>query len=322
MIEPGDRVLAAVSGGPDSTALLLVLRDLRKVLDFELGVASFNHGLRKEAGGELEWVRKKALGLGLPFFPGKAEKDLKKKDARSPQERARRARYDFLGKTAGENGFNKIAFGHTATDQTETMLLGIIRGTGRSGLAGIPPRRPLSPKPGNSIMVIRPLLERTREEIVGYLREEKSGWREDRSNRDHKYLRNRIRGRIIPVIRKEAAPHLDKMVVRLAEILREEEEYLEALTREAWQKCRLAENRGVGLSVAGLGGLPPAIRRRVLRLAVSQVKENLPPPGWEVIRELEVISGPGRPARRLSLPGGVRAERVGDRLRFSIERKS
>jgi tRNA(Ile)-lysidine synthase len=322
LIEPRDRVLAAVSGGPDSTALLLVLRELRELLGFELAVASFNHGLRKEAGGELDWVRKKALSLGLPFFPGKSEKDLKKKDAHSPQERARRARYDFLGKIAGENWFNKIAFGHTATDQTETLFLGIIRGTGRSGLAGIPPRRPLSPKSGDSIMVIRPLLERTREEIVGYLREKKSNWREDRSNRDPKYLRNRIRGRIIPVIRKEAAPHLDKMVVRLAEILREEEEYLEALTREALKKCCLAENNGVGLSMARFGSLPPAIRRRVLRLAISQVKGNQPPPGWEVIRELEVISGPGRPARCLSLPGGVRAERVGDRLRFSIERKS
>jgi len=317
MIEPRDRVLAAVSGGPDSTALLLALRELRERLDFELAVASFDHGLRKEAGRELEWVRKKALGLGLPFFAGKAKKDLKKKDSRSPQERARRARYDFLGKIAGENGFNKIALGHTATDQAETVLLGIIRGTGRSGLAGIPPRRPLSPKSGDSIMVIRPLLERTREEIVGYLREKKTGWREDRSNRDPKYLRNRIRGKIIPVIRKEVAPHLDKMVVRLTEILRDEEEYLEALTREAFKKCRLAETKGVGLSVAKFGSLPPAIRRRVLRLAISQVKENLPPPGWEVIRELEVISGPGRPKRRLSLPGGVLAERVYDRLKFS-----
>ena len=322
MLEPQDRVLAAVSGGSDSTALLLVLGELRERLDFELAVASFDHGLRKEAGGELEWVRKKARGLGLPFFGGKAKKDLKKKDARSPQERARRARYDFLGKIAGENGFNRIAFGHTATDQAETVLLGIIRGTGRSGLAGIPPRRPLSPQTGGSIMVIRPLLERTREEIVGYLREKKTGWREDRSNQDPKYLRNRIRGKIIPVIRKEVAPHLEKMVVRLSEILRDEEEYLEATAQEAFKKCRLAEPKGVGLSVAKLGNLTPAIRRRVLRLAISNVKENLPPPGWEVIRELEVILGPGRPNRRLSLPGGVWAERVYDRLRFSIIRKS
>ena len=316
LLGPKDRVLAAVSGGPDSMALLLALRELRERLDFELAAASFDHGLRKEAGRELEWVRKKSLGMGLPFFAGKAKKDLKKKDSRSPQERARRARYDFLGKIAGENGYNRIAFGHTATDQAETVLLGIIRGTGRSGLAGIPPRRPLSPKSGDSIMVIRPLLERTREEIIGYLREKKTGWREDRSNRDPKYLRNRIRGKIIPVIRKEAAPHLDKMILRLTEILRDEEEYLEAVAREAFKKCRLAEAKDVGLSVAKVESLPPAIRRRVLRSAISSVNKNLPPPGWEVIRELEVILGPGRPNRRLSLPGGVLAERVYDRMRI------
>lgn len=317
MIEPHDRVLAAVSGGPDSTALLLALRELRERLGFELAVACFHHGLRKEAGRELEWVRKKSMSLGVPFFAGKAGKDLKKKDSRSPQERARRARYDFLGKIAGENGFNRIALGHTATDQSETVLLEIIRGTGRSGLAGIPPRRPLSPKSGNSIMVIRPLLERTREEIVGYLREKKTNWQEDRSNRDPKYLRNRIRGRIMPVIRKEVAPHLDKMVLRLSEILRDEEEFLETLAQEAFKKCRLTEDEGISLSVAMLGSLPPAIRRRVLRLAISKVKENLPPPGWEVLRELEVVLGPGRPTRRLSLPGGVRAERFCDRLRIT-----
>jgi tRNA(Ile)-lysidine synthase len=166
-------------------------------------------------------------------------------------------------------------------------------------------------------MVIRPLLERTREEIVGYLREKKTNWQEDRSNRDPKYLRNRIRGRIMPVIRKEVAPHLDKMVLRLSEILRDEEEFLETLAQEAFKKCRLTEDEGISLSVAMLGSLPPAIRRRVLRLAISKVKENLPPPGWEVLRELEVVLGPGRPTRRLSLPGGVRAERFCDRLRIT-----
>ena len=315
LVEPGDRVLVAVSGGPDSIALLSILADLGGTGKFHLAAAYFNHGLRKQAENEARWVAEKAKSFGVPFFSGKAETETRVAKDRSPQERARLMRYRFFRNTAKREGYNKVAFGHTSTDQAETVLLYIARGTGRGGLAGIPPKRVLEDT-GGEVTVIRPLIECTREEVMSYLNAVGAEWLEDESNLKTDYLRNRIRHLVLPVIRREINPQIEGAVTRVSGILRGEERLLEELSTQAFTNCRIRVSSGFALSVERLAALIPPVRRRVLRMAVSEVVQGIRPPGFRVIEELESLLAEGRPNRRISLPGGIRAERVYEKLHF------
>src|SRR5690554_4992951 len=226
MLNPGEKVLVAVSGGVDSVTLLFVLR--RLPLALRLHVFHLDHGLRPEAEAEKELVVKICTDWGLPCRVEEIKLEKRARGA-SLQERARKERYRLLAEAAQAAGATRIALGHQANDQVETVLMRFLTGAGPEGLSGIPPVRG---------RYIRPLLEVGREEILAYAREKNLVWAEDASNRKTIYLRNRIRHRLIPYLLREYQPRLEERLQETAFVLREWTEFMAdavAKTLEEWQ---------------------------------------------------------------------------------------
>lgn len=234
-------ILAAVSGGADSTALLHCLveafaeRSKDGFSSGKLAVAHINHGLRgKESDTDAVFVQQCAERYALPYFEyriqpeewnAKQNTGQNKCQTGSSEDIARTIRYRFLTRTAEEQGFRYIAAAHTADDQTETVLHRVFRGTGLAGLAGIRPFRRLS----EAVTLIRPLLKNTRKEILDYLRTRNLSFRVDSSNFENRFTRNRIRNRLLPLIREECNPQADAAVHRLAQLAEENEIVLDEL---------------------------------------------------------------------------------------------
>ncbi|ACX53138.1 tRNA(Ile)-lysidine synthetase [Ammonifex degensii KC4] len=305
MLFPGDKVVVGVSGGPDSVALLDLLYRLREDKELSLYVAHLHHGLRAEADEEAAMVSELARRYGLPFFLDRV--DVKKhaqQNKLSIETAARELRYRFLLEVAGEVGANRIALGHQADDQAETVLLHLLRGTGLSGLRGIPPvRGPF----------IRPLLRVRRAEIEAYCQ-----WRGlspclDLSNWSLEYTRNRIRHQLLPLLAREFNPSIVEVLCRLAEIAREEDEFLEKEAGKAYRELRREAEEGLGLALEPLKTLPLALARRVVRLAYRElVGEELPFEHVEAVRQWLY-----RPTgKELSLPKNVKVVREYDSLVF------
>ncbi|HEY4186680.1 MAG TPA: tRNA lysidine(34) synthetase TilS [Polyangia bacterium] len=204
LLEAGERVLVAVSGGPDSMALLAALWELAPRLGLTLEVVTVDHGLR-DVTAELALVEERAAALGLPWH--RVAVDVRAAGvSRGLQEAARRARLAALAKLATKQGCRSVALGHQADDQSETVLFRILRGTGPRGLAGIPYRR---------APFVRPLLDVTRAQVLAYLRRRSVLFASDPSNADLHFARARLRHTVLPLLRKEN-PRVDEALRRLA----------------------------------------------------------------------------------------------------------
>ena len=262
MIRPGGgTVLAAVSGGADSMALLYALR----ALGIPLEVAHFDHQTRAgESAADADFVRQTAENLGLPFHV--ASQPITEEAAAlrlSFEHHARNARYDFLVRVARGRGCGVIATGHHADDRAETVLMRLLRGTGPTGLAGIPPVRE-----EQGLRIVRPLFDCTRPEIEQWLRERGTPWREDKTNADPVHPRNRIRHELIPLLETEYNPRVRGALLRLAEMQRTENDLLDALAVNALLACRNADG---AMDRAAFRGLHEALQWRcLLRLAHEQ----------------------------------------------------
>ncbi len=287
MVEHGDTVVVAVSGGPDSTALLHLLWRLAQEPGwrFRVWVAHLDHGFRgAESAADAEAVRELAARLRLPASIARidAAGEIRRRRL-SKQAGARDLRYAFLRRVAALAGARRIALGHTADDQAETVLLNLLRGTGPTGLAGIPPVRD---------EFIRPLLSWWREEIITYLEENGLQARTDRTNLEPVYARNRVRLKLLPELQSTYNPRIKEELIRLAAMAASENELLEALAAEArrgvWlvarvdgSECRDGQDVGapevgdvspaavVRIDAARLAVLPVALQRRVLRQAAE-----------------------------------------------------
>ncbi|MFN3476619.1 MAG: tRNA lysidine(34) synthetase TilS [Candidatus Methylomirabilales bacterium] len=302
MLNPEEKVVIAVSGGPDSMVLLHLLRRLQEPFHLHLHVAHLNHGLRGEEGErDATFVKSWAEKWGLPSTIGRIEV---RRTKGSLQEAARHARYRFLEEVAKGVGASRIALGHTQDDLAETVLINLLRGAGLKGLAGIPPAR--------ERWIIRPLIEVSRREILAYAESEGVPFVVDASNLREEYLRNRIRQKLLPTL-AEYNPRIVEALARAALILREEDAYLSALANEALSTLLLMGDQEADLPVPALERLHPALSRRILREAFFRISGlSL---SWEKTLALEgllrALSG------RLTLPGGVAALREGERLVFS-----
>ncbi len=266
MVERGDKVLVAVSGGPDSTALLHILYRLKDDLGISLHVAHLNHMFRgKESEKDASFVAETAQRYGLPATVESVDVPSYRARRRlSNQMAAREVRYRFFLECAGQVGASRVALAHQADDQAETILFNFLRGSGISGLKGILPVR--------DGIYIRPLLNVRRSEIESYCSEMDLAFRQDLSNLKPVYTRNRIRLNLVPLLEEEYNPRLVPALLRLGEICREEDSYLERLAAKAFQGALLESNTGlVSLSLDRLVDLPPAVRRRVLRRAWQAV---------------------------------------------------
>ncbi len=256
MLEGVERVIAAVSGGPDSVFLLHALHEL----GLKIEVAHFDHQTRNGASSsDAAFVRDLAERLGLPFHFESRPIEREAVDAGvSFETYARQVRYEFFVRIALERGCNAIATGHQADDQAETVLFRILRGASPRGLGGIPPVRWEGP-----VRVIRPLLACTRAEILAYLNERGLGYCRDTTNTDTRYLRNRVRHELLPRLSGEYNPRVREALCRLAELQRIESDYLEAQAAPFLEGCLETATR-LRRKVFAEGH--PAIQRRALLL--------------------------------------------------------
>ncbi|HZF58530.1 MAG TPA: tRNA lysidine(34) synthetase TilS, partial [Rubrobacter sp.] len=289
------RPLVMVSGGPDSVALLRVVLDLGG----EPVALHVDHGLREASPEDAEFVRGQCDRLGVCC----EVRRVRLEGAPNLQERARRERYRLAEEVAGGLGLRIIATGHTADDVAETVLMKLARGAGLRGLAGIPPVR--GP-------VVRPTIERTRQEILAYLAGLDQPYRTDPTNLTGKYARNRVRSEVLPVL-QELYPGATRNLARAASLAREDLEALEGLAES------VVHPRGEEV-VVPLGAfleLVPALRRHAVRRAYSAVLPDAPPLGSALVGVVLVLAEGEEGTRTLDLPGGVVvAARGGEELAF------
>ena len=209
----GDRILIALSGGPDSTALAHLLSLWKQKHGLKLAAAHLHHGLSSQNNRALQLSKKTAQELGMPFYFKKADvRGFAKTKKRSLEEAGRDMRYAFFSSLASRGRFNKVATAHTRDDQAETVLMRIIRGCGLHGLSGIPARRTL----GRS-EVIRPLLDCRKKELLAFLADNRLSFQKDRSNASVRFTRNRVRGELLPWISKHMNPSIHDTLAGLAE---------------------------------------------------------------------------------------------------------
>ncbi|MDI6689509.1 MAG: tRNA lysidine(34) synthetase TilS [Actinomycetota bacterium] len=312
MLKSGDRVLVAVSGGPDSVALLYILTALCGELGLKLHVFHLNHMMRKESEEDALFVQKLAERLECPStilsFDVPA---YMRKERLSPEEAAREVRYRSLEKVGREIKANRIALGHHADDQVETFLMRLLRGSGQEGLRGMLPVR------GE---YIRPLIESTRDEIQEYCGEKGIEFRLDLSNLDTSYLRNKVRHQLIPALERYN-PNFKGVILKTMEILSEEQDLLDEIAEEKFNEVAVIEKDLVKLSCKRIQKLPLAIQRRVLRRGIQLVKGNLR--GIE-FKHLEGILGyvSGKlPHLQMDLPGRLVALSECDALIITFKEK-
>jgi tRNA(Ile)-lysidine synthase len=268
LLERGDKVLVACSGGADSSALLAALLELREEYGLRIAVAHFNHHLRRAADDDERFVIQMAQKLGLPVYLRREDiRACAAKHGLNIEEAGRERRYKFLRATAGRIAATRIATAHTLTDQAETVLMRILRGSGPTGLGGI--------APCIDGLIIRPLIEVERREVEAYVRTQKIPYCEDETNRDLRYQRNRVRRRLIPYLERKFEPKIVQHLGRLAEISREEEEVWEQYSQAEAKRAILWKEGKILLDARRLSSLPPATGRRLVRAFLNAVKGDL-----------------------------------------------
>jgi len=336
MFDNGARVGVAVSGGADSVFLLHVLRELQSRWSLHLSLVHVEHGIRGAASLEdAEFVRQLASSFGLPFHVH-AENVLTIEG--NLEQAARRVRQGFFAELLSADQVDRIATGHTRNDQAETVLYRIVRGSGLAGLAGI--------LPVTAEGIVRPLLEIERCEIEGWLRERGIPWREDLTNQDRSYARNRLRHEILPLLRT-MNPQLDEALANLATLAADEESY--------WARELAGTPAGPILSATELASVSPAVARRRLRKTIERAKgdlrqidfahverilemvrsqeghDRLQIPGLDVFRSFDrirIASVPSRPALErdfsfpIAVPGSVELPRSSGRITLQVQEKA
>ena len=256
-------MLVGLSGGSDSVALTLLLLDLAEYGEFSVvSLAHLNHRLRESAGRDEAFCCDFAQRHRLRIAVESADvQTLARTEKLSREDAARRARYTFLEKTAAELDATRIAVGHTEDDQAETFLLKLMRGAGLTGLAGIYPRRGI---------VIRPVLDATRQELRDYLRSRGETWVEDETNEDLGNPRNRVRHRVLAELDLAAGAATRPAIARAAGLIREDGQWLDEMAAARFEALGVATADGMELDVPGLAAEPTAIVRRVLLQAMRR----------------------------------------------------
>jgi tRNA(Ile)-lysidine synthase len=306
LLDRGDRVIVGVSAGVDSMVLLHLLNAYRQTFGLTLVVAHVDHGLRPgESEKETELVQKESERLGLTYEYGQFNvKEFQQAEGISLQDAARRIRFHFFYMLLQKYNANKVALGHHADDQVETVLLRLLRGSGLKGLKGMLPIR--------EGRVIRPLLEVWRREIESFAAEKKIPYLLDSSNLKKDYLRNQIRLGLIPLIEKEYQRNFKEIVLKSSTVLRQENDYLEREAEGAYRRIVLEGKSMLSFSFSEYLSLHPALRWRVVQKMVGWVsrgamifEEGEPSEVKQIFLRLEQST----PSFFLELPRGVCLEK-------------
>jgi tRNA(Ile)-lysidine synthase len=299
MLSIGDHVLVGLSGGPDSVCLLYILNMLKPEYRLKISAAYIDHGLRPEdVPEEIKFCKHLCESLNIPFYTQSIDvKNFAKNEKMNIQEAARILRYAALEQISLNIKAHKIAVAHNADDQAETVIMRLLRGAGPAGLSGIPPVRK---------KIIRPLIEIERSEIEKFLSERNISYITDASNESLKYLRNKIRKTLMPVI-KSISPQATKIISRTADILREENDYINiAVTKALMRLMSRKTDKTVELFCNPMEVLNIVILRRALRVAIDSVRD-LKGLSFDHIEEIIKLIKTGKPGDRIYLPKGIRA---------------
>ncbi len=305
-------VLAAVSGGADSVALLRGLHALAHADHRAISVAHLDHGLRGSEGAEdAEFVRQLADELSLKAYVATIDVRVEQRGGEGMESAARRVRYRYLRRTAEAQGARYVAVAHTADDQAETVLHRLFRGAGLHGLAGMPRARPL----GQAVTLIRPALELRRQELRDYLTALGQPWCEDRTNADPRFTRNRLRRRLLPLLEQDYGPSVAPSICRAAALAAEAQAVIHGEAERLVERAvRGLETNAVVLRSSVLSTADPLLVREALRAVWRRQGWPERSMGFAEWTELStmILSSQG-PAARM-FPGGVRAEKRGDEL--------
>jgi tRNA(Ile)-lysidine synthase len=318
-VRPGDRVGVAVSGGADSVALLLLLLELRKELGVVLSVVHFNHKLRgKASDADERFVAKLTAKHKLEFHSSSADvREKAKKERANLEDAARRARYAYFRSLVDSGACTGIAVAHTADDQAETVLAHLFRGAGLAGLGGIHPV---------AGPIFRPLLPVRRAALRAYLRRKKQSWREDRTNRDTKRMRARIRRKLLPLLERQFQPAIVEHLASMADLAREDDAFLDALleqrlattVRERGEEVRipLADLFGAGGPPTGSNPGSAAMSKRMVRGIVRRLKKRSGQWSARHVDAVLQLARDGRNGSSLSLPGSIEVRKDREALVF------
>ncbi|NLO82549.1 MAG: tRNA lysidine(34) synthetase TilS [Clostridiales bacterium] len=300
MLSSGERVLVGLSGGPDSVALLHLLKRFGQTMGLTLFAAHVHHGIRgTEADQDADFVVQLCQQWDVPLFIEKFNvPELAAEMGVTEEEAGRMVRYRFFDQVFEKIDGHKIALGHHRDDQAETILHNILRGTGMRGLKGMEFVR--------DGKYIRPLLEVSRRDIEKYCRDNGLSFRIDATNRDTGYTRNRIRYQLIPYIQKNFNPNIVDVLVRMGVLIRDEDEFLDHYCREQYERMTVftGQNNEIGLDLKAFLSCHIAVRRRILRMALERLR------GLEGIQAnhidgvINMLSGSAT-GSELQLPGGV-----------------
>ncbi|MFC1712360.1 tRNA lysidine(34) synthetase TilS [Candidatus Poribacteria bacterium] len=307
MIIPGDKIAVGISGGPDSMALLYLLHTMREELDCTLHVAHLDHRLRgEESEADAEYVRQHAQKLDLPITVETIDVRKMITPKESLESGARRIRYDFYERVMVDAQADRLAQGHTADDQAETVMMRLLRGSGAQGLGGIPPARD---------KFIRPLIGTSRSEINEYLRQLHITPRYDSSNLSTDYTRNKIRIDLLPLLEQEYSPNIKQILRQTGELLRTEDDLLTHLATEAMDRCvQYPTAHTATISISDLRKYHLALQRRICRLVIKTLIGNLRGFDYDHIRDLLELASHGKTGSAINLPQGISAEKSYDSL--------
>jgi tRNA(Ile)-lysidine synthase len=304
LVTAGQKLVVAVSGGPDSVCMLYILAKLHRELGTELHVAHLNHRLRgTSSDADARYVA--ALSNQLGITSTVASRDVaayQKKHKISLEEAAREVRYSFLADVASSAGAERIAVGHTSDDQVETILMHLIRGSGTRGLRGL---RPVSrwQTGQRSLTVIRPLLEMSREETAAYCRQHRLNPRTDASNATLVPFRNRIRHELLPCLR-DYNPRITEALLRTARIAGDDLDYIDAEAARRGKRVARKQKGTIVLDKEGFNALHPSLKRHLLRTSIESLLGNIK--DIEAVHIEEIMGILGKPSgKKKILSGGL-----------------
>lgn len=269
LISPGDIIVVAVSGGPDSMCLLDNLINLKEQLKIKkIVVAHLNHMIREESKTETEYVKDYCKNKDVECFVKFVDVIKKSEEEKiGTEEAGRRARYEFFDEVAQKVNANKIAIAHNQNDNAETIFMHLLRGSGISGLCGIRPYR--------EEKFIRPIIKCKRSEIEKYCNDNNLNPKYDKTNDDNTYTRNRIRNEFIPYIQKEFNPNIIETIDRLSELISDEEKYMEKATENAYKEIVLEENSEcISVNLKEFNLLDHVIKTRVILYITKKIFDS------------------------------------------------
>ena len=301
LLKSGDRILVSVSGGPDSVALSSILVGLRDKFKWDLQIAHINHKLRgKESDKDLEFVKKLAAKYESQFHSNSFDtRRFAREHKLSLEDAARQIRYEFLEKTANKIKADKIALGHTQDDQAETVLMRLFRGSGILGLSGIPIKRG---------KFIRPLLETSREEVLKYLKEKKLPYRIDKSNLTDKFLRNKIRHKLLPWVKKEINPEIISTLSRTAAILNEIKQFLDKEIEKRFKNLSKTSKGKILLDLQKFYSLDNVLKRNLVRYSWTNLTAEIYPLEFKQVDRVLDLVETSQVGKRVNLKNGYWAE--------------